>query len=184
MKHKFSQSHFPIQTQSQRNSEGPRPRRLTKSLQPSSQCPMGTYPPHKTPQDTGWCVYTWHTRQGPDRACFSSSSGSNLRSTSYDHMPKKNRTHCVCKEPGSRSFISLWSLWLPWYWYRQIQEYDKLSSTQKNYQVVHTGVCTSLRIGLDSLWNHTRKSSSLAGAFYTFLWKYELQDFSVVSRIL
>ena len=109
MKHKFSQSHFPIQTQSQRNSEGPRPRRLTKSLQPSSQCPMGAYHPHKAPQDAGWCVYTWHTRQGPDRVCFSSSIGSNLRSTSYDHMPKKNRAHCVCKGPGSRSFISLWS---------------------------------------------------------------------------
>ena len=32
MTQKFSQSHFRIQTQSQRGSEGPRPRRLTKDL--------------------------------------------------------------------------------------------------------------------------------------------------------
>jgi len=41
MTQKFSQSHFRIQTRSQRHSEGPCPRRLTKSLQQSSQCPMG-----------------------------------------------------------------------------------------------------------------------------------------------
>ena len=42
MTQKFSQSHFRIQTRSQRHSEGPRPRprRLTKALQPSSQGPM------------------------------------------------------------------------------------------------------------------------------------------------
>ena len=32
MTHKFSQSHFRIQTRSQRRREGPRPRRLTKVL--------------------------------------------------------------------------------------------------------------------------------------------------------
>jgi hypothetical protein len=39
MTHKLSQSHFRIQTRSQRHSEGPHPRpcRLTKVLQPSSQ---------------------------------------------------------------------------------------------------------------------------------------------------
>ena len=37
----FGESHVRIQTRSQRHSEGPRPRRLTKALQPSSQCPMG-----------------------------------------------------------------------------------------------------------------------------------------------
>jgi hypothetical protein len=44
MTQKFSQSHFRIQTRSQRQSEGPHPRpsRLTKALQPSSQGPMGT----------------------------------------------------------------------------------------------------------------------------------------------
>ena len=42
MTQKFSQSHFQIQTRSQRHSEGPhpRPRRLTKALQPSSQGPI------------------------------------------------------------------------------------------------------------------------------------------------
>lgn len=40
MTQKFSQSHFPIQTQSQRRSEGPRPRGLTKTLEPSSQVPL------------------------------------------------------------------------------------------------------------------------------------------------
>ncbi len=42
-------------------------------------------------QVEGWCVYAWDVRQGPDRACFSSWSGSNPRSTSYAHMPKQNR---------------------------------------------------------------------------------------------
>ena len=49
MTQKFSQSHFRIQTRSQRRSEGPRPRRLTKALQPSSQCPMGAYQSHRDP---------------------------------------------------------------------------------------------------------------------------------------
>ncbi len=51
MTQKFSQSHFRIQTRSQRHSEGPhpRPRRLTKALQPSSQGPMGVCQPHR-----GW----------------------------------------------------------------------------------------------------------------------------------
>ena len=72
MTYKFSQSHFPIQTQSQRRSEGPRPCRLTKALQPSSQCPMGAYQPHRAPdvaQVAGWCEYVRDTRQGPDRTC-------------------------------------------------------------------------------------------------------------------
>ena len=63
---------------SQRRSVGPRPRRLTKDLQPSSQCPMGTYQSHRDPDVAecgGWCVYTRDTRQGPDITCFSSSSG-------------------------------------------------------------------------------------------------------------
>ena len=37
MTQKVSQIHFRIQTRSQRLSEGPRPRRMTKTLQPSSQ---------------------------------------------------------------------------------------------------------------------------------------------------
>ena len=97
-------SHFPIQTRSQRRSKGPRPRCLTKALQPSSQCPMGAYQSHRPPdsaQTAGWCVYARGTRQGPDKACFSSSSGYNPR------------LHCVWKGPGSRSFISLRRLWLP-----------------------------------------------------------------------
>jgi hypothetical protein len=52
MTHKFNQSHFRIQTRSQRRTQGPRPRRLTKALQPSSQCPTGAYQPHRAP-DTG-----------------------------------------------------------------------------------------------------------------------------------
>jgi hypothetical protein len=76
MTHKLSQSHFRIQTRSQRHSEGPhpRPRRLTKTLQPSSQGLMGARQAHRGPdgaQVEGWCVYTRDTRQGPDRACFS-----------------------------------------------------------------------------------------------------------------
>ena len=94
MTHKFSQSHFRIQTRSQRRREGPRPRRLTKVLLPSSRCPMGAYQPHRAPdgaQAEGWCVYARDVRQGPDRACFSSWSGSNPQSTSYAHMLKQNR---------------------------------------------------------------------------------------------
>ena len=96
MTQKFSRSHFRIQTGSQRHSEGPRPRprRLTKDLQPSSQCPMGSCQPHRSPdgaQTQGWCVYTPYARQGPDRVCFSSWSGSNPGSTRYAHMAKQNR---------------------------------------------------------------------------------------------
>ena len=69
MTQKFSQSHFRIQTRSQRHSEGPhpRPRRLTKALQPSSQGPMGACQPHRAPdgaQAEGWCVYARDARQG------------------------------------------------------------------------------------------------------------------------
>ncbi len=74
MTQKFSQSHFRIQTRSQRHSEGPRPhpRRLTKTLQPSSQGPMGACQSHRVPdgdQTEGWCVYARDARQGPDRTC-------------------------------------------------------------------------------------------------------------------
>ena len=69
MTQKFRQSHFRIQTGSQRHSEGPRPRprRLTKALQPSSQGPMGACQPHRAPdgaQAEGWCVYARDARQG------------------------------------------------------------------------------------------------------------------------
>ena len=45
MTQKFNQSQFRIQTRRQGRhcSEGPRPRRLTKVLQPSSLCPMEVY---------------------------------------------------------------------------------------------------------------------------------------------
>ncbi len=72
----------------------PRPRRLTKVLQPSSQGPMGACQTHRDPdgaQDEGWCVYARDAQQVPDRVCFSSWSGSNPGSTSYAHMSKKNR---------------------------------------------------------------------------------------------
>jgi hypothetical protein len=77
MTHKLSQSHFRTQTRSQRHSVGPhpRPRRLTKALQPSSQGPMGARQPHcgqDGAQAEGWCVCAREARQGPDRACFSS----------------------------------------------------------------------------------------------------------------
>jgi len=49
MTQKFSQSHFRIQTRSQRHRKGPRPRRLTKALQSSCQCAMGAYQPHRAP---------------------------------------------------------------------------------------------------------------------------------------
>ena len=73
-------SHFRIQTRRQGRhcSEGPRPRRLTKTLQPSSQCPMEPYQSHRvpdSPQTKGWCVCTRDTRQGPDRSCFSTRPG-------------------------------------------------------------------------------------------------------------
>ncbi len=65
MTHKFRQSHFRIQTRSQRRREGC-PRRLTKTLQPSSRCSMGSYQSHRVPngtQDEGWCVYAQDVRQ-------------------------------------------------------------------------------------------------------------------------
>jgi hypothetical protein len=98
MTQKFSQSHFRIQARSQKHTEGPRPRSrgLTKTLQPSSQGPMGGCQSHRSPdgyQDEGWCVYARDTRQGPDRTCFSSWSGSNNPgSTSYADMSKQNRS--------------------------------------------------------------------------------------------
>ncbi len=96
MTQKFRQCLFRIQTRCQRHSEGPhpRPRRLTKALQPSSQGPMGACQPHRAPdgaQVEGWCVYSRDDQQGPDRTCLSSWSGSNPGSTSYAHMPKQNR---------------------------------------------------------------------------------------------
>jgi hypothetical protein len=48
------------QTRSQGLSWGPRPRRLTKILQPSSQFVTGGYRNHKTPEDvqeTDWCSH-------------------------------------------------------------------------------------------------------------------------------
>ena len=58
MTQKFSQSHFRIQTRGQRNSEGPRPRRLTRTLHPSSQFPMGEYQSHRSPDSS---VSTYET---------------------------------------------------------------------------------------------------------------------------
>ncbi len=83
---KFSQSHSRKQShsQSESRSRGPRPRRLTKTLEPPSQCPTGTDRSHRPPDDTrdgGWCVCARDTRQVPNRVCFSSLSGSNPRST-------------------------------------------------------------------------------------------------------
>ena len=173
MTQKFSQSHFRIQTRSQRRSEGPRPRRLTKVLQPSSQCPMGAYQPHRDPdtaQAEGWCACERDTRQGPDRVCFSSSSGSNSRSPRYSHMPKQNRA-------GSR----------PWYVLDTLQDIDTDKCRNATYHQVHrklsgthTGVCTSLRIGLGCLSNQPRNCSSLARVLYTFLCSMTL---SVITRL-
>ena len=94
MTQKFSQSPCRIQTRSQRLREGPRPRRLTKVLQPSSQCPTGEYQPHRAPdvaRASGSREYARDARQAPDRVCFFSLSGSNPRSTTYARIPKKNR---------------------------------------------------------------------------------------------
>jgi hypothetical protein len=84
MTSKFSQTPCRIQTRNQRLREGPSPRRLTKTLQLSSQWPMGTYHPHRSPdgdQSEGCCVNSRDTRQGPDRVCFSSRSGSEYENT-------------------------------------------------------------------------------------------------------
>ena len=93
MTQKFSQSRR-IQTRSQRHREGPRPRRLTKALQPSSRCPTGEDRSRRTVDvvpASDWCDRARGARQVPDRACFSSLSGSNPRSTSYARIPKQNR---------------------------------------------------------------------------------------------
>jgi hypothetical protein len=69
MTQKFSQTPCRLQTPSQRRREGPRPRRLTKDLQLSSQCPMGAYQPHRGPdgvQTKGLCVFARDARQGPE----------------------------------------------------------------------------------------------------------------------
>jgi hypothetical protein len=98
MTQKFSQSHFRIQSRSQRHSEGPhpRPRRLTKALQPSSQGPMGACQSHGAPdggQVEGWCVYARDAQQGPDRACFASWSGSNPGSTMITCRNRTGKKH-------------------------------------------------------------------------------------------
>jgi hypothetical protein len=70
---------------------GARPRRVTKALQPPSQCPRGADRTHRTPDTvptSDWCERVRDARQGPDQVCYSSLSGSNPRWTSYDHMPK------------------------------------------------------------------------------------------------
>ena len=54
-----SQSRSQSESQSQSHSRGPRPRRVTKALEPPSQCPMGADRSHTDPDDTragGWCV--------------------------------------------------------------------------------------------------------------------------------
>ncbi len=113
MTHKFSQSHFRIQTRSQTRREGPRSRRLTKTLLPSSRCPMGSYQSHRSSDgaqaEGGW-VYARDTRQGLDRVCFSSWSGSNPRSTRYVHMPKKNRTGTRPWGPVSWTQTRVWRM--------------------------------------------------------------------------
>ena len=58
---KFSQSQSRSQSESQSQSQSreTRPRRLTKTLEPPSQCPMGADRSHIDPDDTragGWCV--------------------------------------------------------------------------------------------------------------------------------
>ncbi len=93
---KFSQSLFRIQTRtrSRRHCGGVRPRRLTKTLQPSSRCPTGEDRSHRSVDcvpTSVWCECERDTRQVPDRVCFSSLNGSNPRSTSYSHMSKQNR---------------------------------------------------------------------------------------------
>ncbi len=92
----FSQSHFRIQTRTRtlRHCEGGCPRRLTKTLQPPSQCPRGTDRTHRVPDTvptSDWCECGRDARQGPDQTWFSSLSGSNTRWTSYTLMSKQNR---------------------------------------------------------------------------------------------
>jgi hypothetical protein len=118
MTQKFSQSHFRIQTRSQRHSDGPRPRpcRLTKTLQPSSQGPTAAYQPHRAPDAArawGSRECARDARQAPDRVCFFSLSGSNPRLTTYVRMPKQNRTGArpwgVTASVQSRDWRTFWS---------------------------------------------------------------------------
>ena len=101
----FSQSLFRFQdrTRSWRHCGGSRPRRLIKTLQPSSQCPTGANRSHRDPDvvpTSDWCLCTRDARQGPDRVCFSSLSVSNPRSMSYDR----------CRRSENRSGVSHWGL--------------------------------------------------------------------------
>ncbi len=122
MTQKFSQSHFRIQTKSQRHSQwhsdGPHPRpcRLKKTLQPSSQCPTAAYQPHRAPDAArawGSRECTWDARQPPYQVCFFSLSGSNLRLTTYARMPKQNRTGTrpwgLATSVQSRAWRTFWS---------------------------------------------------------------------------
>ena len=89
-----SQSRSESESESESQSRGPCPRRLTQALEPPSQCPMGVDRSHTAPDDVragGWCACARDARQAADRACFSSSSGSNPRSTSYARMLKQSR---------------------------------------------------------------------------------------------
>ncbi len=95
MTQKFSQSPCRIQTRSQRHREGPRPCRLTKTLQPSSECPTAAYQSHRAPDTaraSGSRECARDDRQAPDRVCFFSLSGSNPRSTTYAGMSNQNRS--------------------------------------------------------------------------------------------
>ena len=118
-------------------------------------------------QVEGWCVYVRETRQGP------------RNKTSQEHDLEVYLTQQVRPQWVSRSpppvitEVHSQCYWYVWHitrnWYRQMQKYDISSSTQKN-EVVNTGVCTSLRIGLDWLCNHSRNCSSLTRTLYTFLY--------------
>jgi hypothetical protein len=72
MTHKFSQCHFQIQTRSQRRREGPRPRRLTETLQPSCRCSMGAYQSHRAPDGAQVEGSTLHR---PDMITYRSRTG-------------------------------------------------------------------------------------------------------------
>ena len=81
-------------TRSLRLCGGTRLRRLTQTLQPSSQCPTGADRSHRSADvvpTSNWCEYSRDSRQAVDRACFSFLSGSNPLSTSYARMPMQNR---------------------------------------------------------------------------------------------
>ena len=71
----FSQNLFRIQTRtrSRRHCGGPHPRRLTKALEPSPQCPTGADWSRRAPDGvptSDWCERARVTRQTPDRSCF------------------------------------------------------------------------------------------------------------------